>query len=124
MRKNLFIIFFISQLFLLKSDDSSINLNIYRSKTHEDKTGDLTPLVISVSSDDVKKKTTYADFIFVVDISGSMWGEPMELVKDTLSYIVNQTSENDNIALITFDDDAYLNQPLTKMTEANKNILR
>ena len=124
MRKNLFIIFFILQLFLLKSDDSSINLNIYRSKTHEDKTGDLTPLVISVSSDDVKKKTTYADFIFVVDISGSMWGEPMELVKDTLSYIVNQTSENDNIALITFDDDAYLNQPLTKMTEANKNILR
>ena len=56
MRKNLFIIFFILQLFLLKSDDSSINLNIYRSKTHEDKTGDLTPLVISVSSDDVKKR--------------------------------------------------------------------
>ena len=99
MRKNIFIIFFILQLFLIKSDDSSIKLNIYRSKAHEDKTKDLTPLVISLSSDDVKKKTTNADLIFVVDTSGSMRGDPIKLVKETLNYIVENSYEDDNIAL-------------------------
>ena len=124
MRKNLFIFLILLQIFLLKSDDSNLKLSIDRSKAHEDKTGKLTPLVISLSSDDVKNKTTAADLIFVVDVSGSMWGSPIQLVKDSLNYIVDITNENDGIALITFESSAYTSQGLTRMTAANKNTLR
>ena len=124
MRKNLFIFLILLQIFLLKSEDSSLSLSIYRSKSHEDKTGKLTPLVISLTSDDVKNKTTAADLIFVVDVSGSMSGSPIQLVKETLNYIVDITNENDSIALITFHSSASLSQGLIRMTEANKNTMR
>ena len=124
MRKNLLIVLIILQIFLIKSDNSSLKLSIDRSKNHEDQTGKLTPLVISVSSDDVKTKTTNADLIFVVDVSGSMSGSAIQLVKETLNYIVDITNENDNIALITFHSSATQILGLTKMTPANKNTLR
>ena len=124
MKKNLALLLILFQLFFLKADDSKLKLNIYRSKSHEDQTGSLTPLVISLSSDDVKEKTTNADLIFVVDISGSMSGTRLKLVKETLNYIVDITNENDNIALITFESYAHKIMGLTKMTEANKNTMR
>ena len=124
MRKNLLIFLILLQIFLLKSEDSSLSLSIYRSKSHEDKTGKLTPLVISLTSDDVKNKTTAADLIFVVDVSGSMSGSPIQLVKETLNYIVDITNENDSISLITFHSSASLSQGLIRMTEANKNTMR
>ena len=104
MRKNLLIIFL--QISLLKSV-SSLDLDIYRSKSHKDKSGKLTPLVISVSSDDTKTKNNYADLIFVVDVSGSMSGDRIRLVKETLNYIVDITNENDGIALIIFHSSAF-----------------
>ena len=55
MRKKLLILFIFLQISLLKSV-SSLDLDIYRSKSHKDKSGKLTPLVISVSSDDTKNK--------------------------------------------------------------------
>ena len=124
MRKNLFIFLILFQFFLLKVAFSIPKLSIYRSKNHEDKTGNLTPLVISLSSDDVKNKTTYTDLIFVVDISGSMSGTKIQLVKDTLNYIVDHTIEEDKVALITFHSRASLVLGLTKMTEANKKTMK
>ena len=125
MKNNLLVILLlIFQVFLIKADDSQFRLNIYRSKRHEDQTGNLTPLVISLSSDDVKEKKTNADLIFVVDISSSMSGNAIKLVKDTLTYIVEMSNENDNIALVTFSNSAQVKAGLTKMTAANKNSMK
>ena len=110
--------------YLIFSVSTKPSLKIERSKSHEDKTGKLTPLVVSLSTDDVKNKTTAADLIFVVDVSGSMSGTPLQLVKDTLNYIVDITNENDNIALIQFHTYATKIAGLTKMTEANKQSMR
>ena len=122
MRKIIILSLLFSQLIFLVCAKPS--LKIYRSKSHEDKTGKLTPLVVSLSTDDVREKTTAADLIFVVDVSGSMWGNPMTLVKDTLNYIVSITNENDNIALIQFHSSAKVISGLTKMTEENKKKMR
>jgi hypothetical protein len=55
MRKNLTILLLILQIIFVQLD-SPLKLEIYRSKSHEDQTGDLTPLVISLSSDDITEK--------------------------------------------------------------------
>ena len=47
------------------------------------------------------------DLICVVDQSGSMAGEKLALLKQTLIYIVDQMSELDRVAIVSFDTQAY-----------------
>merc|ERR1711970_661846 len=72
--------------------------------------------------------------IFVLDVSGSMWGEKMEQLKDAMFTILDDMTENDCIDIITFSDGTAHWQPLEesdiepqrantliKATEKNKN---
>jgi len=72
--------------------------------------------------------------IFVLDVSGSMWGEKMEQLKDAMFTILDDMTENDYIDIITFSDGTAHWQPLEesdiepqrantliKATEKNKN---
>ena len=87
--KIIFLVFsFISFIEIYAKDSSS--LTISRSRVHEDKTGHCTPLIVSFLSIDVETKQKPVDLICVVDVSGSMWGPPLELVKLSLEYLVNE----------------------------------
>ena len=98
----------------------SINLQISRSKSHADQTGNLTPLVISVSTEDKKEKVKGVDLICIVDVSGSMWGNRIKLVKESLEYLVNQMNDDDSFALVTFTATAKVINDLTIMNSNNK----
>jgi Mg-chelatase subunit ChlD len=60
------------------------------------------------------------DIVCVIDKSGSMSGEPMALVKETLSFMVGQLKDGDRLSLVTFGDDASLVFSLTSMDETGK----
>ena len=108
----------ITQIFILVLSSDEISLTITRSKNHEEKTGKLTPLVVSISSEDRYEKQKGVDLICIVDISGSMQGEKIELVRESLQYLVkNLMNEQDNFALVVFSDSAYIIQNLTQMNE-------
>jgi Ca-activated chloride channel family protein len=47
---------------------------------------------------------TPLDIAFVIDRSGSMSGEPLELVKQAVSFALDFLDERDRISLISFDD--------------------
>jgi uncharacterized protein with von Willebrand factor type A (vWA) domain len=65
------------------------------------------------------------DLICIVDISGSMAGDKIELVKESLKYLVNLMNEQDNFSLIVFESVAKVINEFTKMTPENKiNILK
>ena len=113
----------IVQILLLKANADSPSLTINRSKSHKDKSGDYTPLVVSLSTEDKAEKVKPVDLICIVDVSGSMYGEPLNLVKESLKYLVKLMSDTDNFALVTFSDDSYLINGLTKMTKENKNLI-
>ena len=115
----LFLIYF--SLFNLSN---SASLTIERSWAHEDKSGNYTPLVVTLSTDDVANKTKPVDLICIVDVSGSMRGEKIDQVKYSLNYLVNRSDASDNFALVTFTDDAQIIHNLTQMTEENKSIFR
>ena len=100
------------------------NTIITSDKNNEDKTGKLTPLVVSVSTDDKKQKIKGVDLIFVVDISGSMGGTRLQLVKDSLNYIVSLMNENDSISIIKFESKAFVICNLTPMTQSNKDSIK
>jgi Mg-chelatase subunit ChlD len=73
-----------------------------------------------MKSDDHEQRKS-VDIVCVIDKSGSMSGNPMELVKETLGFMVSQLKEGDRLSLVTFGDDASLVFSLTNMNEEGKN---
>ena len=106
-------------LFVLISNRAEVA----RSKPDPDQTGHLTPLVAKLTSEDIKVKANGVDLIFVVDVSGSMYGDKMNLVKETLKYIVKKMNEQDNMSLVIFDHQVNVINGLLQMTEENKKII-
>ena len=67
-----------------------------------------TPFIININSPQPKEgeKKCNADLICVIDISGSMSGKKIELVKKSLKILAKMMDENDRLALILFESDA------------------
>ena len=125
MKKAIITLILYIQILHLISNQGQVSLDIQRSMSHFDQTGKLTPLVVTLSSEDKIEKVKNVDLICIVDVSGSMdWSEnKIELVKDSLKYLVNLMNEEDNLALVTFDSTARIINGLTQMTSENKTIL-
>jgi hypothetical protein len=73
MNKRILCIVLVQILALISSKGKdSMSLEIDRSKSHFDQTGDLTPLVVTLSSEDKSQKIKGVDLTCIVDVSGSM----------------------------------------------------
>ena len=113
----------IIQILFIKVNSDSPSLTISRSKAHIDKSGSYTPLVVSLSTEDKDEKMKPVDLICIVDVSGSMSGAPINLVKESLNYLVKLMNDTDNFALVTFSSNSQIVNNLINMTEENKNVI-
>ena len=84
-----------------------------------------TPFIININSPQPKEgeKKCNSDLICVIDISGSMSGNKIELVKKSLKILAKMMDENDRLALVLFESDASIYFDLDYMTEKNKQNL-
>ena len=84
-----------------------------------------TPFVINIKAPESKKveKTSHADLICIIDISGSMSGRKIELVKKSLKILVQLMDKNDRICLILFESKGEKYFDLNYLTEETKKIL-
>lgn len=84
------------------------------------------PVMISVipASSGISKKRVGLDIVIVIDISGSMGGEKIKLVVETLLFIIDEMQEIDRVSLIAFDDCSEILTNLTPMTQANKDLMK
>jgi len=62
------------------------------------------------------------DLVTVIDRSGSMEGEKLKLVLQTLAFIVRQLQSKDKLAVVTYDDQVATPLGLTAMTSDGKTI--
>ena len=86
-----------------------------------------TPFVINISSPQPseEEKKCNADLICVIDISGSMDGEKIDLVKESLKILVEMMDKNDRLSLILFDNNASILFNLDYMNDnTKKDILK
>lgn len=58
----------------------------------------------------------------VIDVSGSMNGEKIELVKESLSFMVQELGENDEFGIVTFESNVKIELPIKKMDKENKEF--
>ena len=88
-----------------------------------------TPFIINLFSPDLnekeqEKKRVNVDLICVIDISGSMEGEKLSQVKESLKILVDMMNQKDRIALILFETKAELFYDLNYLSEKNKSKLK
>jgi von Willebrand factor type A domain len=57
------------------------------------------------------------DIVCIIDVSGSMEGKKLELVKTSLKFMLTQLDINDRVSLVTFSDDA---ERLCRFTVTNE----
>jgi Mg-chelatase subunit ChlD len=85
-----------------------------------------TPFVINISAPEPKddEKKCNADLICVIDISGSMSGEKIQLVRESLKILVEMMDKSDRLALVLFDNQASIFYDLNYMTDKEKSTLK
>ena len=107
----------------MESDNNDDKNNIEISVLKGDKLfNENTPFVINLSSpqpSEAEKKCN-ADLICVIDISGSMDGEKIDLVKKSLNVLVGMMDQNDRLAIVLFDNNASIYLDLINMTDKEK----
>lgn len=69
-------------------------------------------------------KKCNADLICVIDISGSMDGEKIQLVRESLKVLVEMMDKSDRLALVLFDNSASIFYDLNYMTDKEKSTLK
>jgi len=86
-----------------------------------------TPFVINLlapESKEQEEKRVSADLICVIDISGSMGGEKISLVKESLKILVDMMEQKDRIALVLFESQAKLLYDIDYLTPKNKTKVK
>ncbi|CAD8154116.1 unnamed protein product [Paramecium pentaurelia] len=84
------------------------------------------PGIVSIKAKDQnitqnhENKRVGVDLICLIDISGSMIGVKIQMVKQSLIVLLQFLGDNDRLQLITFDDDAHRLTPLKRVTKQNK----
>lgn len=91
-----------------------VSIKSFDDKKKEPKEG-----VESVKAPETKNQRPGIDLICVIDVSGSMSGEKIELVKKSMSYLLELLSENDRLSIITFESFAERLCPLVRVTPEN-----
>jgi len=82
----------------------------------------LAMLSIKAPAAPAELKRPAMDLVAVVDRSGSMQGQKMRLMKQTLELLVNRSGlkESDRVSLVSFDREVKLELPLTSMSHDGK----
>jgi tight adherence protein B len=62
---------------------------------------------------EIEDSSVQVGVVLAIDVSGSMEGEPLQAAKDAAIRFVNQKSEQDSIALVTFSDQVNFLVPFT-----------
>ncbi|CAD8154119.1 unnamed protein product [Paramecium pentaurelia] len=84
------------------------------------------PGIVSIKAKDQnitqnhENKRVGVDLICLIDISGSMIGVKIQMVKESLIVLLQFLGDEDRLQLITFDNDAHRLTPLKRVTKQNK----
>ncbi|MEJ2543786.1 MAG: VIT domain-containing protein [Calditrichaceae bacterium] len=81
--------------------ENEINANLFTFRPRTDKDGYFL-FYASPKYQIDQKKMIAKDFIFVIDVSGSMQGEKIEQARDALKFCVNGLNKEDRFEIITF----------------------
>jgi Mg-chelatase subunit ChlD len=82
------------------------------------------PMLVSLAVENLKSsKKAPLDLVCVIDKSGSMMGEKINLVKQAFENLLEYLGDSDRLSVVLFNSQASRLFPLTRTTQANKDLL-
>ena len=72
----------------------------------------------------MKQSRSPVDIVAVIDHSGSMAGEKLDLVRKTLLFVIDQLKSSNQLCLVLYDDLVSIEFPLTPVTRQNKEMTK
>jgi len=78
----------------------------------------------ATSSGDAAAERAPLDVTCVLDVSGSMNGQKIQLVKDAMAFVVDEMKPSDRLSIVTFNHSAERKTVLARMTAEGKDALR
>jgi len=101
---------------------TSLSMRLQRKSLQASSLTDQTfPMLASITVQDLDLSyRAPLDLICVLDNSGSMNGEKINLVKNTFRYLLHFLNDFDRLSIVIFDHEASILFPLINATEANK----
>ena len=112
--------FFILVIYLFQIIISSkISFEISRSKSFNN----LTPLNVHLQTPDTTERINPIDLILLVDDSGSMNGQKLSLIQETLPQMINLMGDEDRLSIFKFTYSPTNLLNLTPMDENGKKKL-
>jgi Mg-chelatase subunit ChlD len=84
------------------------------------------PLLVTIETEDIENEDLRQglDLVLVIDISGSMEGEKIELVRETLVFVLDELEARDRVCMIKFDSYSTQITGFKSMTDENKEKLK
>ena len=79
-----------------------------------------TPIVVNIIPEEIKEKSSHTELVCVIDVSGSMLGEKIKLVKQSLKVLLELMGEKDKLGLVLFNHESQKLLDLTYTTNGNK----
>ncbi|XP_074300390.1 E3 ubiquitin-protein ligase WAV3-like [Silene latifolia] len=74
----------------------------------------------SLSSVDMANSRAPLDLVAVLDVSGSMGGQKIILLKQAVNFVIKNLGPTDRLSIITFSSNSKRLTPLTRMTQAGQ----
>jgi uncharacterized protein YegL len=78
---------------------------------------------VSKDLDEIERVRPSLDLVCVIDISGSMEGAKVDLVRQTIGFLVTKLTKHDRLSLVVFDNSAFRVCPLLPCDETNRPLL-
>jgi Ca-activated chloride channel family protein len=105
---------------------SNMNISAVWERPVVPERGGNATLVVRIDADQIQtgQRRAPIDVAFVLDRSGSMSGEKIELVKQAVSTAVSLLHDDDRAALVIYDNEVECLQPLAPATSRMKAALR
>jgi Mg-chelatase subunit ChlD len=99
----------------------SLSLTSNYTKIKRSSSAQKIPLMATIKTKDVKiqDKRLGLDLILIVDVSSSMMGNKIELVQETLSFILGELTPQDRVSIVKFNQESQILTPLMPMTPEN-----
>ncbi len=100
--------------------DKEINFSISSNYNKIKKTNEIStiPIITSIKANiDYESDRKGMDIVMVLDISGSMQGKKLKMVKETVQFLIDELKAIDRLAIIVFDNNHQLISHLQPMTE-------
>ena len=107
----------ISLSLILFSSINAIDISILKG---EKLFNNNTPIVVNIVSEEIKEKNSNVELICVIDVSGSMNGDKIKLVKQSLKVLLEMMGENDKLGLVLFNHNSEKLLDLTYTNSENK----